>query len=489
MSILDSQAPHHAQAEPGLANDPPSHRLQALFQAQRTAFERDSLPSLKVRRDRLDRLMQMTRQHAQGICDAISKDFGQRAWQETFMAELMVFEQRLNYTRRHLPRWMRMRRVGTQLQYGLARNRLLPQPLGVVGILSPWNYPFDLSLSPAIDALAAGNRVMIKPSELNPHFGPYLAEMVAQFFDPSELTVVLGDVPLAAAFSRLPFDHLLFTGSTAVGRVVAAAAAANLTPVTLELGGKSPVIIDDDCDLPAAAQRIAWGKLLNAGQTCIAPDYVLVADAQVEPLVQAILSAMQNQYPSLAQNPDYTSIISPRHWQRLQDMLADAQAQGAQLHVHHPAGEVFDPAARKMAPVIITGVRPSMRIAQEEIFGPILPIMACGDLDQVLAHVRQRDRPLALYWFGRNTQRRDRVLRETISGGVSINDCLLHVSQLSQPFGGVGPSGQGAHHGQWGFESCSKLKPIFIQSRWHGMGLVSAPYGRLINWAFRFFTR
>ena len=226
MSILDSQALHLAPTEPGLANDPLSHQLQALFQAQRTAFERDSLPSLKVRRDRLDRLMQMTRQHAKGICDAISKDFGQRAWQETFVAELMVFEQRLNYTRRHLPRWMRMRRVGTQLQYGLARNRLLPQPLGVVGILSPWNYPFDLSLSPAIDALAAGNRVMIKPSELNPHFGPYLAEMVAQFFDPSELTVVLGDVPLAAAFSRLPFDHLLFTGSTAVGKMLAAKAAA-----------------------------------------------------------------------------------------------------------------------------------------------------------------------------------------------------------------------------------------------------------------------
>ena len=489
MSLLDSPTQRLDPAGTGPAQDPQEREMQALFQAQRTAFERDSMPSLELRRDRLDRLMRMTRRHAQAICNAISQDFGQRAWQETFLAELSVFEQRLKYTRHHLPRWMRMRRVGTQLQFGLARNRLLPQPLGVVGVMSPWNYPFDLSVGPAIDALAAGNRVMIKPSELNPHFGQLLAEMVAEFFDPTELTVVLGDVPVAAAFSRLPFDHLLFTGSTAVGRLVATAAAANLTPVTLELGGKSPVLIDADCDLSAAAQRIVWGKLLNAGQTCIAPDHVLVAPSQVDGLVQALLQAMQTQYPHLAHNPDYTSIISQRHWQRLQDMVADAQSHGAQLHVHQPLGEDFDPAGRKMAPVIVTGVRPGMRIAKEEIFGPILPIIACDDLDQAMAHVRQGDRPLAVYWFGRNTQRRDRVLHESISGGVSINDCLLHVSQVGQPFGGVGPSGHGAHHGQWGFDACSKLKPIFIQSRWHGMGLITAPYGRLLDWAFRFFIR
>jgi coniferyl-aldehyde dehydrogenase len=270
---------------------------------------------------------------------------------------------------------------------------------------------------------------------------------------------------------------------------VAAAAAENLTPVTLELGGKSPVIIDSDCDLAAAAARIVWGKLLNAGQTCIAPDHVLAPSDRVQPLVSALLAAMGQQFPRLVGNPDYTRVISGRHFQRLQAMLADARDQGATLHVHRPDGPDAALAEHTMAPVIVTCVRPSMRIAQEEIFGPILPIIACDSLDQALAHVQQGPRPLALYWFGRNARHRDRVLRETISGGVSINDCLLHVSQIEQPFGGVGPSGQGAHHGRWGFEAFSQLKPIFIQSRWHAMGLVAAPYGRLIDWAFGWFKR
>ena len=355
--------------------------------------------------------------------------------------------------------------------------------------LSPWNYPFDLSIGAAVDALAAGNRVMLKPSELCPRFSGLLARLVDEAFDPAELLVVQGDAAVASAFSTLPFDHLLFTGSTAVGRLVAAAAAQNLTPVTLELGGKSPVIIDPDCDLDRSAARLAWGKLVNAGQTCIAPDYLLVPHAREAAVVHAVSAAMTAMYPTLAGNPDYTSIISERHLQRLHALLTDASAHGATLHTINPAQESFDPAARKMAPVLVTGVTPAMRLMQEEIFGPILPIVGYDRFDDAIAYVNQRDRPLALYWFGNDTAHRERVLLETISGGVGINECLLHHSQQDLPFGGVGPSGQGAYHGQRGFNTFSKLKPIFIQSRFNAMGLVSPPYGKLLAGAFARFRR
>ena len=463
--------------------------LDTLLQMQRSAFAQDSMPDVKTRRSRLDRLLALTRQNAGRIADAISDDFGHRARQETFLLELLAFEQRVKHSRSHLPDWMRMRRVATTAQFMPGSNRLLPQPLGVVGILSPWNYPFDLSVGPAVDALAAGNRVMLKPSELCPQFALLLARLVAEFFDPAELLVVPGDAALAAAFSALPFDHLVFTGSTQVGRLVAAAAARNLTPVTLELGGKSPAIIDPDCDLERSALRLAWGKLVNAGQTCIAPDYLLVPRERETEVVQAVGAAMQRLYPTFAANPDYTSIISAGHWQRLHALQEDARERGATLHVINPAQENFDPALRKMAPVLVTGVTPDMRLMQEEIFGPILPVVTYQSFDEAIALVNRHERPLALYWFGKDKARRDRVLRETISGGVCINECLLHQAQGNQPFGGVGPSGQGAYHGQWGFNTFSKLKPIFIQARWNGMGLINPPYGKLVAAAIAHFRR
>ena len=467
----------------------PDHpKLMALLKVQREAFARDPMPDLQTRRDRLDRLLRLARQHAGEIASSISQDFGNRAWQETFIAELATFEQRLRHTRSQLGRWMRVRRVPTSLQFGLARNWQMPQPLGVVGVLSPWNYPFDLCMSPAIDALGAGNRVMIKPSELTPGFSALLARLVREHFDPTEMTVVEGDAQLAAAFSALPFDHLIFTGSTAVGRRVAAAAAPQLTPLTLELGGKSPVILDAEADLRHAAERIAWGKLFNAGQTCIAPDYVLAPRERLDEFTSLLGAAMARLYPSLEHNPDYTSIISARHLQRLHALLDDAAEQGAKLHRVNPAHETFEPAGRKMAPCLVTGVSPDMRLMQEEIFGPVLPIMAYDHLDQALAHVNAHDRPLALYWFGRHRQRQQRVLRETIAGGVTLNDCLLHVGQVHQPFGGIGPSGQGAHHGERGFNTFSHLKPVFEQSRLNGMSLVNPPYGQLLQSAWRWFS-
>lgn len=463
--------------------------LLPLLQAQRAACARDPLPDVRTRRDRLDRLLALSKTHARAIADAIASDFGTRARQETFIAEFSVFEQRLRHTRAGLARWMQRQRVPTSLAYGLAHNWLQPQPLGVVGILSPWNYPFDLSLTPAVDALGAGNRVMIKPSDLSPQFSALLAQLVASRFDASELTVVQGDAQRAAAFSALPFDHLLFTGSTSVGRLVAAAAAPNLTPLTLELGGKSPVILDPSCDLRQAAERMAWGKLLNAGQTCIAPDYVLAPTAMVGQLQEALAQAMARLYPTLARNPDYTSIISARHWQRLQDLLEDARRQGATVRQVNPADEAFDPQQRKMAPQLLTGVHEGMRVMQEEIFGPILPIIACDTVAEAIAYVNAHDRPLALYWFGQHRAHREQVLRQTISGGVTVNDCLLHVGQLHQPFGGIGPSGQGAHHGIHGFRTFSHYKPVFVQSRWNPMSLINPPYGRLLDAAMRWFER
>jgi coniferyl-aldehyde dehydrogenase len=462
--------------------------LHALLAAQRLAHAGDPLPDAATRRDRLDRLRRLGLDNAREIAQAISDDFGHRPWQETLVAELAMFDERLRFTHRRLAGWMKRRRVPTTFHYGLASNWQMPQPLGVVGVLSPWNYPFDLSMAPTIDALAAGNRVMIKPSELTPRFSALLQRLVAQAFDATELVVVPGDAELAARFSALPFDHLIFTGSTTVGRKVAAAAAPNLTPLTLELGGKSPVLVAPDCNLERAAERLAWGKLLNAGQTCIAPDYVLAPRALIPQLCRELEQAMARMYPSLAHNPDYCSIISPRHLGRLHALLDDARALGAQVHTINPAQESFDAASPKMAPALVTGTTAAMRLMKEEIFGPILPIVPYDDYAQAIEVVNAGERPLALYWFGQDQRLLQEALKRTVSGGVSVNDCLLHVSQLHQPFGGVGASGQGAHHGQRGFEAFSHLKPVFVQARWHGMSLVSPPYGRLLDSAWRFVT-
>jgi coniferyl-aldehyde dehydrogenase len=364
------------------------------------------------------------------------------------------------------------------MQYRPGRNLLMRQPLGVVGVISPWNYPYQLALGPVLAALAAGNRVMLKPSELAPRLADLLARMVADHFAPDEFAVVTGDAAVGKAFSELPFDHLLFTGSTAVGRLVAQAAARNLTPVTLELGGKSPAILDATCDFDRAARSIAFGKFLNAGQTCIAPDYALVPRASVGVFAEALRQAITRLYPTLARNPDYTSIISDRHRQRLAGLLAEAESQGAKAIVVNPAGEDFDPAARKLAPTLLLGATPQMKLMQEEIFGPILPIIGYDAIDEALDAVNAHDRPLALYWYGEDERRRDHVLRNTISGGVTVNDCTIHFLQEDQPFGGVGASGIGAYHGEWGFRTFSKEKPVFVQSKLNGLSLLYPPYGR-----------
>ncbi|WP_175914128.1 coniferyl aldehyde dehydrogenase [Burkholderia metallica] len=463
--------------------------LAARFERQRRAFALEPNPTFPIRLARLDRLAAWLDAHEPEIVRAIDTDFQGRSAHETRLTEVFIVRAGIRHARRHLKHWMRARRVPTALHFRPGHNRLMPQPLGVTGIISPWNYPLQLSLGPALAALAAGNRVLIKPSELTPALVDLLVSMARDTFAPDELDVVAGDVELGKAFAGLPFDHLFFTGSTQVGRAVAQAAAANLTPVTLELGGKSPAIVDASCNVAVAAQRLAFGKLLNAGQTCVAPDYLLVPTGTADSIASQLARAIARLYPTLAANPDYTAIISERHRARLADMVDEARRAGARILEVNPAGESFGASSRKFVPTIVIGAPADTRLMNEEIFGPVLPIVEYASLDDALAYVQSRARPLAVYWFGDDASRRDRVLRETVSGGVTINDCLWHLVQENQPFGGVGQSGMGAYHGQWGFDTFSKLKPVFHQSRWNGAVLFHPPYGRVFDLLLRTLSR
>ena len=461
--------------------DLPAARLSELLQHQRAAFSGETNPTAAVRKDRLDRIAAMGEKHAAQIVAAIAADFGHRSSHETQMAELLIVGAAIRHASRHLKGWMKSRRVTTALHYLPASNRLMRQPLGVVGIVAPWNYPYQLSIAPAVAAIAAGNRVMVKPSELTPRFSELLASMVAASFAEDELAVVTGDAQVGRAFTELPFDHLFFTGSTAVGRLVAQAAAKNLTPVTLELGGKSPAILDPSSDFSTAAPRLAFGKLLNAGQTCIAPDYAFVPGERIDSFLEQMQRAVAKLYPRLADNPDYTSIVSERHYARLLALLEDARARGARIVSINPAGETFAATGRKLPPTLVLGATPEMQLMQEEIFGPILPVLAYARIEEAIAYINRRDRPLALYWFGSDKRSRDQVLDQTISGGVTVNDCIWHIAQEDQPFGGVGASGSGSYHGEWGFRTFSKEKPVFTQSALNGMFLMYPPYGKTIE--------
>jgi coniferyl-aldehyde dehydrogenase len=451
--------------------------LTELFESQRRAFATTENPDHATRDDRLARLAAMTSKHADAVGAAISADFGNRSLNETQLAEIFPALSAISHARRHLKQWMRPQRMPTALHFRPGYSRVLRQPLGVVGIVSPWNYPYLLATAPAVGALAAGNRVMIKPSEITPRFSELLASIVTEFFAPEEMAVVVGDAETGRDFTSLPFDHLLFTGSTAIGRQVAQAAAKNLTPVTLELGGKSPAIIDASCNLATVVPKLAMGKLLNAGQTCIAPDYVLLPQGHEEAFLEAMSSTIARLYPTLADNRDYTSIVNERHFSRLTSLLDDARSKGARIVEINPGKESFQPGARKMPPCLVFNVDDSMALMQEEIFGPLLPVVSVPDIGVAIRYVNQRPRPLALYWFGSDAANRDRVLAETIAGGVTINDTLLHIAQEDLPFGGVGPSGQGAYHGEYGFLTFSKEKPVFHQSHFNGASLLYPPYG------------
>ncbi len=469
-----------------------SDSLEARFSCLLDAARRDPSPQRSERDRRLAALDALLRENAGPIAEAVCRDFGHRSPAETRLLELFPSYQAIAHARRHLARWMRPQRRRVALWFQPGRAEVRYQPLGAVGVIVPWNYPVYLAVGPLAAALAAGNRALIKMSEFTPATASLLAGLVAQYFSADEVSIVEGDASVAHAFSQLPFDHLLFTGSTAVGRHVMRAAAENLTPVTLELGGKSPAIIGPQLlsagGFDKAVERIVVGKCLNAGQTCIAPDYVLLPAGQEKAFVDAARRVLAACYPDIGNTPDYTAVVNERHYARLCGYVDEARAQGAEVLELAP-GVAPDAVAHRLPPLVLLKVSGGMRVMQEEIFGPLLPLVAYDHFDQAIAFVNARPRPLALYFFDSDRVRIERVLNETVTGGVTINDTLMHVAQDDLPFGGVGPSGMGCYHGFEGFETFSSKKAVFHQSRLSGIGLFKPPYGKRFERLIRLLLR
>ena len=460
--------------------------MRATLEAQRAAFVRAGPPTLEERRADLIRLRDAIKQKTDRLAQAISADFGNRSRHETELAEVFPVLTAIRHTSRHLRSWMNPKRVAVGLELMPAAARILHQPVGVVGIISPWNYPFQLAVVPLVAALAAGNRVMLKPSELTPRTSGFLAELLGGLFAADKVATVVGGPDVGAAFARLPFDHLFYTGSTAVGRLVMRAAAENLTPVTLELGGKSPCIVGEDAALPGAVESIVYGKLLSAGQTCIAPDYVLLPERLRDEFIRLAGETVRKFYPTLAANPDYTSIVNERHYRRIAHYVEEAKAAGVRVIELNPAHETLAPETRKLVPTLVVEPADDLAIMREEIFGPVLPIKTYQKLDQAIDYVNSHPRPLALYYFGADTGKRDEVLRRTISGGASVNETLFHFVVENLPFGGIGASGMGAYHGEFGFQTFSHRKGVFVQSRLNGARFLRPPFGKLTDRMLKF---
>jgi coniferyl-aldehyde dehydrogenase len=458
--------------------------LNATLARLRAAQQRN-VPTYRQRMDDLKRLRIAFKARSEEFATAMSADFGRRSRHESLLSDTFTVLKEIDYTRRHLRGWMRPKRALADWLFWPARTEVRYQPLGVVGIIAPWNYPVNLALKPLIAAIAAGNHVMLKPSEHTPRTSELLKKLLDEVFLADRVAVVLGGPEVASAFAALPFDHLFFTGSTAVGRKVMAAAAPNLTPVTLELGGKSPAIVAPDYPLATAVDRIAAGKFLNAGQTCIAPDYVLLPKASIPAFVEEMKKYVAQHYGDVAANPDYSSIVNAGQYSRLKGYLDQAHAAGAKI-VELAAG---DAGQRVLPPTLVLDAREDLALMQDEIFGPILPLVGVDSVDAAIDYVNARPRPLALYHFDHDRARTRRVLERTVAGGVSVNDTVMHFAQSALPFGGVGPSGMGAYHGRAGFLALSKAKPVLYQARWTSMKFMRPPYRGMADFITRFLTR
>ncbi|WP_371834188.1 coniferyl aldehyde dehydrogenase [Psychrobacter sp. AH5] len=474
-----------AQTSDHMANKPKKplsisrtiEEMQTQFSRLHKLSRHQPINDWMTRSEQLDNLELLLSDNQELLTKAISADFGYRSESETQFAELFPSFTGISHAKKYGKKWMKPRRAAISALYMPATNEIQPQPLGVVGIMVPWNYPLFLAVGPMIDALAAGNRIMVKMSEAAPKFAQAFAEVVARYFSPDMVCVVLGEVDIAEEFSKLPFDHLLYTGSTAVGKKVMAAAAPNLTPVTLELGGKSPVIILDGANLEAAVNRVMMGKTLNAGQTCIAPDYVLVQRKHHQQFISLAKDWMNKHYPNISDNPDYSRIINTQQFKRVKGYLDQLGGEG----VHQLTDVEPNIDSRLMPPIIISEPDSDSEVMQNEIFAPLLPLVHYDTLDDAIDYVNARPRPLALYVFGDNQNEIEQVRSHTVSGGMCINEVVLHVVQHDLPFGGVGHSGTGAYHGQAGFERLSHMKPIFIQSKVNGLNLLLPPYGGLFK--------
>lgn len=460
---------------------PAGSNLANVLERQRQAALSDGIPAPEIRVDRINRAIGLLVDHQDEIADAMRQDFGHRSVHASLLTDVAGSIGPLKFARHNLRRWMKPeRRKVTPGVLGLfgARARVEYQPKGVVGIISPWNFPVQLTFAPLAGVFAAGCRAMIKPSEFTPVTSELMARLFSSVYDESEVAVVLGGPEVGAEFTKLPFDHLLFTGATSIAYHVARAAAENLVPTTLELGGKSPVIIGRSADMKLAATRVMLGKTLNAGQICLAPDYAMVPEARVEEFVREARHAMEAMYPSLKDNPDYTSVINQRHYDRLQGYITDARAKGADIVELNPLNEDFrQQPYRKIPPTLILNPTNEMTVMQDEIFGPLLPVMGYRSMEEAIDFVNGRPRPLGLYYFGNDKAEERRVLSHTTSGGVTVNDVVLHVSMEDLPFGGVGPSGMGAYHGVEGFRTFSHAKAVFRQSKLDVTAMVRPPYG------------
>jgi len=455
-----------------------SNTLQQRLTQLRSAWQQNK-PDYTQRRDDLRRLRAAFKARIPEMTEAIAADFGHRSKHESVIADGMTVTGEIDHLLSHLRSWMKPERIGVGWRFWPARAQVRPVPVGVVGVISPWNYPVNLALVPLATAIAAGNHVMLKPSEHTPNSSAFLQSLLAEVFPADRVAVVQGDASVASAFSGLPFDHLVFTGSTAIGRKVMAAAAQHLTPLTLELGGKSPALVAADYPVDGAAARLATGKWFNAGQTCIAPDYVLIDEARVDELVAALRTQVRLRYGDFSDAADYSRIINEGQYQRLQGYVDDARARGLQVL---PLADIDAERSRRerlFPPTLILQPGDDATVMQDEIFGPILPIRSYRSLDEAIATINGRDRPLALYAFSHDKATVEKIVGQTIAGGVTVNDTLLHFAINGLPFGGVGASGMGAYHGKAGFDAMSKRLPVLWQTRRAGSDLLRPPYTRV----------
>jgi coniferyl-aldehyde dehydrogenase len=461
---------------------PASTRVAAVLARQQAASLAEGPPSAELRIERINRVIKLLLDNQQALCDALAKDFTWRSHDQSLLADVLLPVQGLKYARDRVRQWMRPQRRKAELGSGWlgAKAEIRFQPLGTIGIISPWNFPIAIALGPLAEALAAGNRAILLFSDQSPATASLLIELLARQFDDSEVAGFIGGAELGAAFSALPLDHLVFTGSPRVGRLVMRAAAENLTPLTLELGGKSPTIIGRGADLKNAAKRIWGGKGVSAGQACIAPDYVFVHEDDLERLLTFMQVEMQRLFPTLLNNPDYTAMATPGQYQRMQACLQDAREHCVRVIEVNPGNEDLS-ASRKIAPTLVVDPPDSTRVMQEEVFGPLLPIRGYRDINEVLAYINAHPRPLALYYFGDNRAEAKHVLERTHSGGACINEVMQHLFQTDLPFGGCGHSGFGRYRGGYGFKAFSLERSVFTPPRWDVMGLLRPPYGRLFR--------